>query len=270
MAWIGRSQGVFRLHDSDNYCGSYISALDAAEILEAERSCLAALPLKTVGGEEFVSELEIHKAWGSGKIQSPQKPKCGAARRSFDELIVRKLLELTLPGCLIECQVAFGRKRVDLRVTHDGRCVLIEFVGPSHFISQYRREPESPLSRRKEVEDHFGCECVIWPFWVQRCSRNVLALLDPSVQGLASVWSTKAFFGDFIFPQSAEIVLDLTARFNAIRKDGIGYMYGNGHTNKPIHPIVHAVLAGQEDKSRLVPRGTNGPEDFWLPHVVGL
>ena len=178
---------------------------------------------------------------------------------------MRKLLQLTLPGCVVECQIPFGRKLVDLKVTHDSRCVLIEFVGPSHFIPQYQREPTSPLSRRKEVEDHFGCECVIWPFWMQRCSRNVLALLDPSVQGLASVWSTKAFFGDFIFPQSAEIILDLTSRFNAIRRDGIGYMYGNKHTNKPIHPIVHAVLIGKEKKSRLIPRGTDKPDDFWLP-----
>lgn len=265
MAWIGKSQGLFRLHDSDNYCGSYVSVLDAAEILEVDCSCLAVLPLKTVDDEQFVSELDIHKAWGSGKIQSTQKPKHGTATRSFDELIVRKLLQVTLVGCLVECQVPFGRKYVDLKVTHDNRCVFIEFVGPSHFIPQYQREPTSPVLRRKEVEDHFGYECVVWPFWIQRCSRNVLAMLDPSVQGLASVWSTKAFFGDFICPQSAEIILDLTTRFNAIRKDGIGYMYGNKHTNKPIHPVVHDVLVGKKDKSRLIPRGTDKPEDFWLP-----
>ncbi len=123
--------------------------------------------------------------------------------------------------------------------------------------------PQAPKnSLYEEVEDHFGCECMIWPFWIQRCSRNVLVLLDPSVQGLASVWSTKAFFGDFVFPQSAEIVLDLTTRFNAIRKDGIGYMYGNRHTNKPIHPIVQAILAGKGNKGRLIPKGTDKPEDF--------
>jgi hypothetical protein len=265
MAWIGKSQGVFRLHDSDNYCGSYISVPDAAEILEVDRSCLAALPLKTIDDEQFVSELDIHKAWGSGKIQSPQKPQHGTAKRSFDEIIVRKLLQITLPGCLVECQIPFRRKRVDLKVTYDGRCVLLEFVGPSHFIPQYQREPTSPLSRRREVEDHFGFECVIWPYWIQRCSRNVLALLDPSAPGLASVWSTKALFGDFVFPQSAGIIVDLTTRFNAFTQDGIGYMYGNRHTHKPIHPIVQAILTGKEDKSRLIPRGTDKPEEFWLP-----
>ncbi len=269
MAWIGKPQGVFRLHDSDNYCGSYISLSDAAEILEAERGPLAALPLTTTDNEQFVNELDIHKAWGSGRIQSPQKPKEGTAKRSFDELIVRKLLQLTLKGCLVECQIPYGRKRVDLKVTHGGRCVLIEFVGPSHFIPQYQREPTSPLSRRDEVEDHFGCECVIWPFWIQRCSRNILALLDPSVQGLASVWSTKAFFGDFVVPQSAEIILDLTSRFNAVRTDGVGYMYGNKHTKKPAHPILRAILAGKREKGILIPRGTEKQEDFWLPEELG-
>jgi hypothetical protein len=33
MAWIGRPQGIFRLHDSDAFCGSYLSVADAAEIL---------------------------------------------------------------------------------------------------------------------------------------------------------------------------------------------------------------------------------------------
>jgi hypothetical protein len=265
MAWIGKSHGIFRLHDSDSFCGSYISVTDAAQILDISPSQLAILPTKYIDGQTVVSELDIHKAWGTEKIQSLHKPKYRNTSRSFDEIIVLKLLRITLPGCEVECQIPFGKKHVDLKLTYNNRIIFIEFVGPSHFTPQYQRGPTSPLARKKEVEDHFGCECVIWPFWIQRCSRNIHSLLDRSVQGLASVWSTKAFFGDFVFPKSAEIIFELTSKFNAVRDDGVGYMYGNQHTNKPIHPIVEAILVGRENRERLIPRGNDKPESFWLP-----
>ena len=135
MAWIGKSEGLFRLHDSDNFCGSYISVDDVAEILEVPLSSLAACPSTTVDNQRFVSELDIHKEWGSGRIQSPQKPKLGTATRSFDELIVRKLFQITLVGCHVECQIPFGRKHVDLKITHDNWSLFVEFVVPVAFHS---------------------------------------------------------------------------------------------------------------------------------------
>ena len=36
MAWITRSEGVFKLHDSDNYCGALLSLTDAAEIMAVD------------------------------------------------------------------------------------------------------------------------------------------------------------------------------------------------------------------------------------------
>jgi hypothetical protein len=73
MAWITKSGGVFRLHDSDNHCGSYLTVADAAEILEVDPPALTFLPTKIIAGEQFVNELDLHKAWGSGQIQSPEK-----------------------------------------------------------------------------------------------------------------------------------------------------------------------------------------------------
>jgi hypothetical protein len=129
MAWIGKSHGIFRLHDSDQYCGSFLTIQDAAEILDLNTDELGSLPTRAIEGETFISELELHKAWGSGKIQSPQKPKEGNAKRSLDELIVRKLLQITLPGIPVECQIPFGRKRADLSFTHEGREVVPISVG---------------------------------------------------------------------------------------------------------------------------------------------
>ena len=259
MAWIGTSQGVFRLHESDQYCGSFLTVDDAAEILEVSTQALHALPTRSIDGKTLISELDLHKSW---------KPTAGNAKRSLDELIVRKLLQITLPNCQVECQVPFGRKHVDLSFTQDGKRVFVEFVGPSHFIPQYQREPTSPLARQKEVEDHFGCECIVWPFWIQRCSINIRAIIDKKTDGLASVWSTKALFGDFVFPKSAQIIIELSEQFRAIRPEGIGYMYGDSHTKKPIHPIVDAIRNGKESKSRLIPRGNDKSDDFWIPKEI--
>lgn len=268
MAWIGASQGIFRLHESDRYCGSYLTIDDAAEILEISPQALHALPIRWVDGQPLISELDLHKAWGSGSISSPEKPTEGNAKRSLDELIVRKLLQITLPECQVECQVPFGRKRVDLSFSAASKRFLVEFVGPSHFIPQYQRNPKSPLDRKREVEDHFGCECIVWPFWIQRCSRNILAMTGTNIDGFASVWSTKAFFGDFIFPRSAQIILDLSVRFKAVRESGLGYMYGDSHTTKPIHPIVQSIRSGAEGKNRLIPKGNERPESYWLPEEL--
>lgn len=268
MAWIGKSRGLFMLHDSDKYCGSFLPVEDAAEILEVESGEIRSLRTSVVDGHTVVDELDLHRAWARGDINSPFKSKIGSATRSLDELIVQKLLQLTLPGAVVESQIPFGRKRADLSFTVDGLTRFIEFVGPSHFIRQYQREPVSPLIRKAEVEDYFQAECVIWPFWIQRCSKNVRAISDQNVDGLASVWSTKALFGDFIFSDAARIIIELSERFNAVKPSGLGYMYGDSHTSKPVHPIIDDIKDGKAKKYRLIPNGSSAPESFWLPEGI--
>lgn len=261
MAWIGTSHGIFRLHDSDNWCGSYIELDDAVAILGIPAVQLNAIDKKVIDGASYLSELDLHRALAAGRIASPY----WNSSSSFDELVLKKLIELTLPGAIVRQQVSFGRKKVDLQITYKGHSVSVEFVGPSHFIPQYSRPLKSPLERKREVEEHFGHECVIWPYWIQRCTMNVNMLFEPIGQGIASVWSTKAMFGDFIFDDSASIILALTQRFNAIDDQGIGYMYMAEKTNKPIHPIISKISAGTETKARLIPRGNHLAHKFWLP-----
>lgn len=267
MAWLGKSHGIFRLHDSDNYCGSFMSLEDAAEILNVTISAFQKLPIVREEGIDYISELDLHRAWGGGRILSPHIPKIGNATRSLDEIILIKIIQLTLPSSEIEPQVPFGRKRADLMVTHNRKSVIIEFVGPSHFIPQYQREIKSPIDRKKEIEDVFGVECVIWPYWIQRCSMNVKTIFNPGNEGLASVWSTKAYFGDFVYQDSTAIILEISNRFKAIRENGIGYMYGNKHTNKPIHPIIIKTKSKEELEVKLIPKGNKYPKEFWLPDV---
>ncbi len=268
MAWLGESHGVFKLHDSDAFCGSFIRLPEIAEILGVDISALNMLVPVNWNDEYYCSELDVHRALGKGLLTSPYYP--AGAQLSFDEIVLRKLFELVFEDAIIRQQIPFGRYRVDLSVTVSGRTVYVEFVGPSHFIPQYQRDLRSPLDRQKMVEDHFGAECVIWPYWIQRCSRNIRAIFDPSVDGLASVWSTKAHFGDFIHVQSADIIVNLTERFHALDSHGIGYMYMSDKTVKPIHPIVGQIMSGRESAQRLIPRGNALAGSFWLPTFLSL
>src|ERR1017187_3975614 len=248
MAWIGKSHGFFKLHDSNRFCGSFLSLADAAEILSVLESLIVPYSKKDDEGNVWVSELDLHRRWGAGDIPSPHPAKVGSATRSFDELILERLVKITIPTASVEIQVPFGRKRIDMIVNVSGQRKAIEFLGPSHFIQQYQRELASPFDRKREAEDALGCECVLWPYWIQRCSQNILALFDENAHGMASVWSTKAHFGDFQLHDSARIIVQITQRFRAIRPDGIGYMYLDSHTNKPIHPIVEQIRIGKSRK----------------------
>jgi hypothetical protein len=270
MAWIGGADGIFRLRQSDAWCGSLISVEDAAEILGVQTCELSNVPQRLVEGVAYVVELDLHKYWSQGKLSaSPFLPRCGNAVVSLDEVILISLIAITLPGAEIEQQVPFGKKRVDLRVRWRGETKLIEFVGPSHFVpGRYQRDMVSPLDRKKAVEDALAGECVIWPNWIQRCARNVSALFHNDGSGLAAVWSTKAFFGDFVYPNSAALVEELTGRFNALAPDGIGYMYGNAKTpNKPVHPIIAKIASGKQTIDRLIPRGSSRSNEWWLPQA---
>jgi hypothetical protein len=165
-------------------------------------------------------------------------------------------------------QVPFGKRRADLRVTYRSDTRIIEFDGPTHFIATYDRPLGSPLARKAVIEAKLGAECIIWPYWIQRCSRNVLALFNPDISGLASVWSTRAMFGAFSDPDAAAIIVAITDRFNAFDQNGIGYMYTDERVTKPAHPIVGRILSGKQSKKILVPPGMHGPDNFWLPKVL--
>jgi hypothetical protein len=274
MAWIDGSAGRFRLHDSDDNCGSMISLEDAAEIFDVQASTFTAiknsvLKIVEIDNEPFINELDLHKAWGSGAIPTAHPSRIGSAKRSLDELILMKLIKVVYFQSLVTPQKKAGRQQADLFVDLDGHHIAVEFFGPSHFIPQYSVEIKPPGERKTRIEDQLGCECVIWPYWIQRCESSVRALFDGTAKGIASVWSTKAHFGDFVLPDSSEIVVNLSERFNAIDADGIGYMYLNSRTkNKPIHPIVKRIMDGKEKKERLIPRGSDKPSAFWLPECI--
>ena len=260
---LGKGAGVFYLHNSDIQAGSYFTETDLTELFSVEASALADIPSKEIEGVRVFNESDVRKAWYSGAISGAPAHKIRNFQRSMDELIVAKLIELEYPGVEIEHQAKWtfdnnGRKSnrsLDLVIKHpEFGTKIIEFHGPQHFAAgRYGAPEENPMVRKAQIEEQFGVECVIWPYWIQLCRSNVRAVFEPGVKGFGLLWSTNTHFGDFVFPDSAQLILNLSDRFGALRHGGVGYFYGPNTEgrNNPAHPIIDSIQAGRKAASKL-------------------
>jgi hypothetical protein len=263
MAVLGRPQGLFDLHNSDSCVGSMLSKDDLAEILDVAEEDLRHVPFKKYNNADAIDEREIQKIWYSGMIPNAPPSRVGGAAVSLDEMILIKLITLTYPNSTVEHQIPWGRKRVDLRITVNGASKLVEFHGPSHFASSnYNPNPERPSIRKEKIENHFGVECVIWPYWIQRCASNVRAIFDSDVRGLGVLWSTNVHFGTFVFDDSAQMIEEINNRFQADRDGSYGYFYGPNteNRNNHEHPIIEQIRNGKKLVNILLPAGYENPE----------
>ena len=270
MGTLGRPQGLFELHSSDSCVGSMLSKNDVIEILGVAESDLRSVPFKNWNGIQAIDERELQKLWYLCAIPNSPPAKIGNARVSLDEMILVKLVELAYPNAIVEQQVPWGKKRVDLKVTVEGTSKLIEFHGPGHFAPWHCNPSlEHPSIRNAEIENHFGIECVIWPYWIQRCISNVRAIFDNNVNGLGVLWSTKVHFGFFLFPDSAQMIEGITDRFRARRNGGCGYFYGpdTENRNNPEHPVISQIQRGKKSIELLLPRGHNDIGQ-WVPQCL--
>src|SRR5262245_19317340 len=94
MGWIGVGKGIFRLHDSNEWCGSFISIDDAADILDVRKAALSGLPSKSIDGAKYVDEATVHCALVKQAIPGAPALRVGRAQRSFDELVLKRLVEI--------------------------------------------------------------------------------------------------------------------------------------------------------------------------------
>lgn len=267
MGILGRPQGLFDLHNSDSCVGSMLKRSDVVEILGVTESDIQSVPFKNWNGIEAIDERELQKLWYAGVLPNSPSAKIGNASVSLDEMILVKLIGLAYPNATVEHQVPWGRKRVDLKVSMDGVSKLVEFHGPGHFApSRYNSSPEHPSIRKAEIENKFGIECVLWPYWMQRCISNVRAIFDNNVKGLGVLWSTNVHFGSFVFPDSAQLIESINGRFRAARDGGCGYFYGpdTENRNNPEHPIISQIRQGKKSIEIILPRGRTGIEQ-WIP-----
>ncbi len=271
MAVLSKGSGIFSLSESDKNAGSNISLVDLAEIFEVSVEVLSPLPKVLFEGQEFANELDVHKFWHQNLLPGAPPSKIRNANRSLDELIVAALIRRVYPNMEISQQVKWGRRSLDFVLEHPvhGKKIL-EFHGPSHFApGRFAREIQDPFVRKAEIEHEFDVECVIWPYWIQRCESNVKAIFEPETPGYGVLWSAQSLFGDFVFPNSAEIIERISERFNATRGGAYGYFYGpdsEGRKN-PEHPIVSRIRDGKASTSRLIPQGSRN-DATWLPQSL--
>lgn len=266
MTILGRPQGVFDLANSDISVGSFISKGDITNFLGIAKADLDFLKFKIIDGVEVIDERKIQKAWYSGLIKNAPPIECS----SLDEFLLLSIIRKTLPNCEIERQVRIKRFKMDLKITHEGKTIFVEFDGPSHFaISRYGPPKYEPFRKKRIIEDETGIEVVNWAYWIQRCKSNVKALFNKDIKGYGVLWSTNIHFGDFYFNNSAEIIEIISNRFNAKHNAGYGYFYGANTLgrNNPEHPIIQKIADGRESIQRLLPKGCN-EQKLWLPEKL--
>lgn len=271
MGLLGKSAGLFSLEDSDKFVGSYISINDAAEILEAKPCNLTKIlheDIELIDGVQYIDESNLRKKWNNGEISDAVPSKISNAQISLDEYIIVAIIRKNWgKQAEIEHQVKWGRKRIDLGVKIGKKYFFIEFLGPGHFTVQRSKLPENPINRKLMIEKEFNTNCILWPYWIQRCKKNIEVLIGSSNSGFGALWSTKVHFGDFIFKNSANIIQEITSPFNAAVQ-GFGYFYeeDNGKRVKPEHPIVSKIIKGRTKIEKILPNGYDKKQiNFWLP-----
>ena len=266
MAILGKAQGVFELKNSDMAVGSFLSKQDIKNFLGVSDADLSVLKFKDIDGVQAIDERKVQKAWYSGQITNAPPVECS----SLDEFLLLSIVNEALPGCDIERQIKIKRFKMDLKITHEGKTIFVEFDGPSHFaISRYGTPKHEPFRKKKIVEDETGIEVVNWAYWIQRCASNVKALFDNFEKGYGVLWSTNIHFGDFYLENSAEIIETINKRFNSDHGEGYGYFYGPNTLgrNNPEHPIVNKITEGKESIERLLPKGYKD-KTRWLPEIL--
>ena len=268
---LGKSLGLFKLDDSDLSPGSFFTVNDLAEIFGVPKSSFSNLPIETLDGKKAINEKDIQSAWYRGAIPKAPETKVRNFSRSFDELVLATLIRRAYPEANIEEQVKWGRKSLDFIVHHPKfGSKIIEFQGPGHFApGRYPKEIPHPKIRKEMAESQFGIEYIDWPYWIQRCSSNVRAIFEPEVRGFGLLWSANVHFGEFVFEDSASIIVEMSARFNALRDSGLSYIYGPntaGRVNVE-HPIVSSITKGKTSPSKLLPKSYTDVKN-WLPQRV--
>ena len=268
MATLLKGKGHFNLSDNDNNIGSLFSIKDIAEILEIDKiqesNFHQALVNLGLIKNDYVDEKDLYKHWKCLKKLFSSKPISGNS--SLDEYILLAIFRRTFPEATIEQQVKLGSMRIDFKITYQGITKYIEFDGPSHFTTYRGKTPEAPQIRIKKVAEFTGCELVRWPFWIQRCSQNARVIFDQRLKGYGALWTSTKYFHEFTIPNPSATIKELTRRFNAEDKNGIGYFYEKkeGPRYQPPHNLLSTV---KKDHSKIVLFIPNDAHDhcYWLP-----
>jgi hypothetical protein len=241
----GKPCGNFIFADSNRNVGSFYSRSDLKIILPDDL-------FNSLPDNDMIDEETVYKSLKGNRING--------RKVSFDEYLIVAIFRQNFPGIIIEQQVPWGQKSIDIQVSYKGVTKFVEFCGPIHFIKSYKYPPpENPLNRAHEIEKELGTECIIWPYWAQRCVVTANAVFTGN-GGLAAFWNANVYFKDFYFENSAEIIKIINSRLGLERNGGIWYAYEKNSENriKPQHLC--------DDPDKLIPKGAKDSDlDYWVP-----
>lgn len=67
----------------------------------------------------------------------------------------------------------------------------------------------------------------MWPFLFIKINHknSIKSIFDPGYKSKGALWSSDVFFGDFVFPDSARMITELSEGVNCEMGNGIGYFY---------------------------------------------
>ncbi len=262
---LGKPTGIFDLEDSDNNCGSYLKKKDIITILNCKESDIDFVEFTRLNDELVIDERSFQKIWYNNKLLNKSNIKM-----SFDEMIFCSLLKSTYPDAEVIQQFRVGRKVVDFKIGVNNTEILLDFDGPNHFVMTKYGVPTDVRIRRDSIEKESGLALVNIPYWIQRSKNTVMAIIDGINKSRGALWSSEVFFGDFVFNDSAQIIIELSDRVNCDLTQGVGYFYegwsGLRGQVKPTHPILDRIKNRRESLSRLLPKGA-GDKKFWTPNL---
>ena len=275
MATYGSQKGFFDLYDSNNCVGSYFKLEHVKKIFDLDESIsLDFIRTETkYKTDNLIGESDLRKLLRTGLIRYFPKqniicenhPKRKSVQASFDEYVIKSLVKQILPDSKITHQFfeEKSQKIIDFKIENGNEKVFLEFDGPTHFTDS---DKSDPLTDKKTIEDNTGIKCIRWPFWIQRCTRNIESIFNSNIKGYGALWSTNYLFGDFKYPNSASIIDELSKQFNAA-EDGYEYFYFNHRKNRtngvvknPTHSIVGQIKNDKAKMDRLIPKGATEPE----------
>lgn len=274
-----QATGYFNLLNTDNHVGSLYSIDDMMTILSIPSEnkkifCDLLQRGNHLREGEWIDEPELNSSniWKCLMNYCSQTPP--KKFQSLSELELKAVIEKVYgQNVTVDTQIdvktqGMKRKRyIDLKATINNETFYIEFLGPQHFSDE---SIEKDIKRKQELEREAGYTIIEWPYWIQICERNVRIAFGDNLKGRGAIWGSFCFWKG-VSDKVKQRICDLSSKFNAIHKDGIGYFYEiwedkNGEIIKPAHPIIQLIKENKYDLNILLPANVEAEGKlFWLP-----
>lgn len=255
---------IFSLSDPNSSLGPLFLAEDIASLMNSSVDSLNAFS-KLIDDKKVITEESAYKLWYD-KAYNKRGFTVNGRKVSLDEEILNYLLASHLNGYTITRQKKIASYSIDFSLEKEKKILNLEFLGPGHFMVSRFGIPTDPLYRKKQIEDKSGEEVILWPYWIPRNFINIKSILEGKI-GIGALYSCKSHFSHFSFHNSADIIVEISKKFNCLER-GIGVFYESMKSpEKDEHPIINDILIGKKPVDILIPQGANNPS-FWVPNSL--